>query len=70
MLASSDRVAMTPTAQPAAAGTQSYREMCLPCTERGFVTVTDREDIPYEPENPGEVAAESYRPGARGSAAG
>ncbi|EUA35298.1 hypothetical protein I552_6088 [Mycobacterium xenopi 3993] len=39
-LATSDRVAMTPTVQPAAAGTQWYRE-----AGRLVVTVTDREDI-------------------------
>jgi hypothetical protein len=40
MLASSDRVAMTPTVQPATAGTQWYREV-----GRLMVTVTGREDM-------------------------
>ncbi len=57
-LATSDRVAMTPTVQPAAAGTHRYREFgWLP--ERGpkrdVVSVTDREDIPFTHENPDEA---------------
>src|SRR6516164_2377195 len=52
-LPTSDSVAMTPTVQPAAAGTQRYRELdWLP--ERRVATVTDREDMPSTRENPGE----------------
>lgn len=57
-LASSDSVAMTPTVQPAAAGTQRYREWDrLPerGPERGEASVTDREDITSTREMPGEV---------------
>ena len=57
-LASSDRVAMTPTVQPAAAGTQRYRELGRLLErgpERGEATVTDREDIPSTREMPGEA---------------
>src|ERR1700726_1239380 len=50
----SDSVAMTPTIQPATAGTQRYREFAwLP--ERRVATVTDREDITLTRENPGEM---------------
>ena len=53
-LAISDSVAILPTIQPAAAGTQRYREFdWLP--ERDVVTVTDREDMPSTRENPGEA---------------
>src|SRR5271166_2787276 len=52
-LASSDKVAMTPTVQPAAAGTQWYREVGL-LSDRDFKTVTDREDIPLNREIPGD----------------
>jgi hypothetical protein len=53
-LANSDNVAMTPTIQPAVAGTQRYREFGrLP--ERGNATITDREDIPSTREMPGEA---------------
>jgi hypothetical protein len=45
---------MTPTVQPAAAGTQRYRELDrLP--ERAVASVTDREDIPSTREMPGEA---------------
>ena len=46
---------MTPTVQPAAAGTQRYRELgWLP--ERGRVaSVTDREDMPSTREMLGEA---------------
>jgi hypothetical protein len=59
-LASSDSVAITPTVQPAAAGTQRKREfdrLCLPegLPEVGVVTATDREDIPSTRELPGEA---------------
>src|SRR3974377_2164629 len=57
-LASSDRVAMTPTVQPAAAGTQRYRELDRLLgwgPERGVASVTDREDIPSTREIPGEA---------------
>jgi len=53
-LASSDRVAMTPTVQPAVAGTQRYRELDR-LLERGVASVTDREDIPSTREIPGEA---------------
>ena len=43
-LASKDRVAMTPTVQPAAAGTHRNRE-CDRLPERGVASVTDREDM-------------------------
>src|SRR5437764_11905624 len=54
----SDTVAMTPTIQPAVAGTHRYREFgWLP--ERGpkrdVATVTDREDMPLTREIPGEA---------------
>ena len=42
-LARSERVAMTPTVQPAAAGTQEYRD--LGRTSGGLVRVIGREDI-------------------------
>src|SRR5215471_4682726 len=53
-----DSVAMTPTVQPAAAGTHRYRELDrLP--ERGpeaaEARVTDREDKPLTREMPGEA---------------
>jgi hypothetical protein len=53
-----DRVAMTPTVQPAAAGTHRYREPDrLP--ERGpeaaDARVTDREDKPLTRQMPGEA---------------
>ena len=57
-LASSDRVAMTPTVQPAVAGTQRYRELDRLLgwgPERGVASVTDREDIPSTREIPGEA---------------
>src|ERR1700722_8482393 len=62
-LASNDNVAMTPTIQPAAAGTQRYRELGRPPErdpERGVASVTDREDIPSNREMPDE-ARESPR---------
>jgi hypothetical protein len=62
-LASNDNVAMTPTIQPAAAGTQRYRELDRPPerdAERGVARVTDREDIPSNREMPDE-AQESQR---------
>src|SRR5271168_3038167 len=62
-LASNDRVAMTPTVQPAAAGIQRYREFDRPPerdAERGLASVTDREDIPSTREMPDE-ARESPR---------
>ena len=53
-LASNDRVAMTPTVQPAAAGTHRYRDLDrLP--ERRIASVTDREDITSTREMPGEA---------------
>jgi hypothetical protein len=57
-LPTKDSVAMTPTVQPAAAGTHRYRELDrLP--ERGFeageARVTDREDKPSTHEMPGEA---------------
>src|SRR5665213_1318698 len=65
-LASKDRVAMTPTVQPVAAGTHRYREFDrLP--ERGVASVTDRDDMPSIREMPGEaprVVETSCRPGA------
>src|SRR6516225_7321846 len=62
-LATSDTVAMMPTVQPNAAGTQRYREFAwLP--ERGVATVTDREDIPSTRENPGEAPRANARPPA------
>ena len=60
----SDSVAMTPTIQPAAAGTQRYRELAwLPV--RRVATVTDREDMPLIRENPDEAprAARSNKVG-------
>ena len=52
-----DTVAMTPTVQPAAAGTQRSREVDgLP--DRGLVSVTDREDMPSTVNN-GEERPES-----------
>ena|ERR1700720_4643778 len=67
-LAIRDRVAMTPTVQPAVAGTQRYREFGrLPergperGPEAGEASVTDREDMPSSRENPDEA------PGDRGS---
>jgi hypothetical protein len=53
-LARSDRVAMMPTVQPAAAGTQRYRKFDR-FNERGIASVTDREDIPSTREMPGEA---------------
>jgi hypothetical protein len=53
-LPSSDTVAMTPTVQPAAAGTQRYRERDR-LTERGVASVTDREDMPSTREMPGDA---------------
>ncbi|GLB86017.1 hypothetical protein Mkiyose1665_55810 [Mycobacterium kiyosense] len=44
-LASSDTVAMTPTVQPATAGSQWYRDDGRR-TERGLMSVTDGEDMP------------------------
>ena len=66
-LATSDREAMTPTVQPAVAGTHRYREFgWLP--ERGpkrdVASVTDREDMPLIREIHGEAprATKSGRP--------
>src|ERR1700761_1912535 len=55
-LASNDRVAMTPTDQPAAAGIQRYREFDRP-RERGAErrSVTDGEDMPSTREMPYEA---------------
>ncbi len=54
-LASKDSVAMTPTVQPAAAGTQRSRERDrLP--GRVEASVTDREDMPLIREIPGDAA--------------
>src|ERR1700684_884486 len=53
-LANNERVAMTPTVQPAATGTHLYRE-CDRLLERGVASVTDREDIPSNREMPGEA---------------
>ena len=53
-----DTVAMTPTVQPAAAGTQRYREFgWLPerGPERRVASVTDREDMPSTREMPGDA---------------
>src|ERR1700757_454383 len=60
MLASSESVAMTPTIQPAAAGTQRRRELDRPRMLEGLpvvgvVSATDREDIPLTREIPGEA---------------
>jgi hypothetical protein len=67
-LASNERLAMTPTVQPVAAGTHRYRELDrLP--ERGIASVTDREDIPSSRETPDEapiVVETIYRRGPRG----
>src|ERR1700712_5513548 len=66
-LASNERLAMTPTVQPVAAGTHRYREPDrLP--ERGLARVTDREDIPSTRETLDEapiVVETSYRRGPR-----
>ena len=58
-LATSDNVAMTPTVQPTAAGTQRYREfdrLRNRGPERGVASVTDREDMPLTREMPGKAA--------------
>ncbi|BBX96221.1 hypothetical protein MLAC_15150 [Mycobacterium lacus] len=68
-LASNDRVAMTPTVQPAAAGTHRYREAGL-LSGRDFVTVTDREDIPPIREMPGVAPCPSDRFGVHGVCGG
>ena len=63
-LANSETVAMMPTVQPAAAGTQRYRERDLlrgperdpeRGSGRGEVSVTDREDMPSIREKLGEA---------------
>jgi hypothetical protein len=64
-LATNETVAMTPTVQPAAAGTHRYREFgWLPETgpKRDVASVTDREDMPSNREIPGE-APEATRGG-------
>src|ERR1700761_7151336 len=60
-LASNDRVAMTPTDQPAAAGIQRYREFDRP-RERGAErrSVTDGEDMP-PPAHPAAAGIQRYR---------
>jgi hypothetical protein len=45
-LAIKETVAMTPTVQPAVAGTQWNREVDWLAPERVVASVTDREDIP------------------------
>ncbi len=53
-LATRDTVAMTPTVQPAAAGTHRKRDFDrLP--ERGVASVTDREDMPSNLESPDDA---------------
>ena len=69
-LPTSDTVAMTPTVQPAAAGTQRYRELdwLERGPDRGVASVTDREDMPLTREIPDEApraTRSSYR-GLRG----
>jgi hypothetical protein len=53
-LAISDTVAMTPTVQPAAAGTQCSREFDWLVLVRVDASVTDRENIPSNREIAGE----------------
>jgi hypothetical protein len=70
-LASKERLAMTPTVQPVAAGTHRYRELDrLPerGLEAGEASVTDREDIPSTRGMPDEapiVVETSYPRAAR-----